>query len=406
MFQFDTIPPLSLYLHIPWCVRKCPYCDFNSHAADDALPEDRYVEAVLRDLEQELPLVWGRAVETVFIGGGTPSLFSPEAMDRLLSGIRARVTVPAFSEITMEANPGTFEQARFEEFRAMGINRLSVGVQSFSDDSLKRIGRIHDGAEARRAVEAARKAGFDNINLDLMFGLPGQDPAAAQRDVEKAIELEPEHISRYQLTIEPNTYFHTHTPPLPEEDHIWDMQEAGQALLAEHGYGQYEVSAYARDKRQCQHNLNYWRFGDYLGIGAGAHGKLTLPGEQRVLRRWKTRQPKAYMDQAGQPASVGERVLDPADAVIEFMMNALRLTEGFETRLFTEHTGLPIAVVRGPLAEAEERGLIEWSPVEIRPTERGMRYLNELLQLFMVDEKEIRQQLKPAGLKVVDLTGG
>ncbi len=406
MLAFDTVPPLSLYVHIPWCLQKCPYCDFNSHESDGALPEQAYVDALLRDLEAELPLIWGRPVETVFIGGGTPSLLSAEAMGRLLSGIRARVTVPALSEITLEANPGTFEQARFSAYRELGINRLSVGVQSLDDSALKRLGRVHGAAEARRAVTAAREAGFDSLNVDLMFALPGQDAEAAARDLREAIALEPDHLSYYQLTLEPNTYFHARPPgDLPADDAAWDMQAAGERMLADAGFAQYEVSAYARPKRRCLHNLNYWGFGDYVGIGAGAHGKLTFAGHGEVQRRWRPRQPAAYMQAAGDPEAIGTKDLGPGDLVIEFMLNALRLTEGFEASLFAERTGLPLHVLRRPLAQAEEQGLLERSPTHIRPTELGRRHLNALLQQFMLDDERLARDLRASRLNIVSLDG-
>lgn len=403
-FHFTSVPPLTLYIHVPWCVRKCPYCDFNSHHAPDAIPETDYVDALLRDLEPELPLIWGRRVEAVFIGGGTPSLFSPEAYARLFSGLRALLNLQPGIEITLEANPGTLEQGRFAEYRAAGINRLSIGVQSFNEAHLQSLGRIHGREEAIRAAEAAHAAGYDNFNLDLMFGLPGQDRQQALADVDQAVALEPSHISYYQLTLEPNTYFHSHPPQLPADERIWEMQQAGQARLAGHGYAQYEVSAYARDRYHCQHNLNYWRFGDYLGIGAGAHAKLTLPAEQRIQRRWRERQPKAYLQGAGGADIIRSQELTPADAVIEFMMNALRLTDGFELPLFTERTGLPQTVITTPLGRAEELGLIERSPLTVRPTTKGQQYLNELLQLFMLDEDQVRRKAQP--INIINLTQG
>ncbi|MEW5755041.1 MAG: radical SAM family heme chaperone HemW, partial [Pseudomonadota bacterium] len=326
MFNFTSLPPLSLYVHIPWCVRKCPYCDFNSHEGRQAIPEQRYIDALLLDLEQDLPRIWGRKVISIFIGGGTPSLFSPEAIDRLLSGIRARLALIPEAEITLEANPGTVEAGKFAEFRAAGINRLSIGIQSFSDYSLQQLGRIHGRKEALAAAEMAHEAGFDNFNLDLMFGLPGQTLKDAGDDVATAIALEPSHLSYYQLTLEPNTYFHAKPPTLPNEDLIWAIQEQGQTALAEAGFGQYEVSAYARgEARRCRHNLNYWQFGDYLGIGAGAHAKITEGARQSITRYWKLKQPEAYLEAANAVAfSGGEKELARKDVGIEFMMNALR----------------------------------------------------------------------------------
>jgi len=386
MFQFTTLPPLSLYIHLPWCVRKCPYCDFNSHAVKDGVPEADYVDALLRDLEQDLPRIWGRRVVSVFIGGGTPSLFSPEALDRLLSGLRARLSLQADAEITLEANPGTAEQERFREYRALGINRLSIGVQSFHDDALQVLGRIHGRSEAIRAAEMAHAAGFDNFNLDLMFALPNQAPAQAAEDVATAIDLEPAHISYYQLTLEPNTLFHARPPVLPDNDLAWQMQQAGQQRLAEAGYAQYEVSAYAKTRRRCAHNLNYWQFGDYLGLGAGAHGKITDAAQQSITRLAKQRQPQAYMDSAGTAQGIqSERVLTRKDVGLEFMMNALRLNDGFDTALFTAHTGQQLALIASPLRAAEQAGLLERTLKHIRPTDKGRRFLDDLLTLFVAD---------------------
>ena len=384
MFHFTALPPLSLYVHLPWCVRKCPYCDFNSHEARDAVPERAYIDALIADLEQELPSIWGRPIETVFFGGGTPSLFSPEGIDRLLSQLRALLNLSATAEITMEANPGTFEAGRFTAFRAAGVNRLSIGVQSLNDALLQRLGRIHGAREALAAAEHARAAGFEEINLDLMFGLPGQSLAEAVADIEQAIALQPTHISHYQLTIEPNTHF-AHAPPsLPDEDLTWEMQQRCQARLAEQGYLQYEVSAYARAGHRCRHNLNYWLFGDYLGIGAGAHGKLSSAQTQRIQRSAKLRHPRDYMAQATTAARIASsHNLTRREAGFEFMLNALRLTDGFPVALFAQHTGLPITVVEQPLRAAEERGLIEWDMHHIRPTELGRRFLNDLTALFL-----------------------
>ena len=384
MFHFTALPPLSLYVHLPWCVRKCPYCDFNSHEARDAVPERAYIDALIADLEQELPSIWGRPIETVFFGGGTPSLFSPEGIDRLLSQLRALLNLSATAEITMEANPGTFEAGRFTAFRAAGVNRLSIGVQSFNDALLQRLGRIHGAREALAAAEHARTAGFEEINLDLMFGLPVQSLAEALIDIEQAIALQPTHISHYQLTIEPNTHF-AHTPPsLPDEDLMWEMQQRCQTRLAEQGYLQYEVSAYARAGHRCRHNLNYWLFGDYLGIGAGAHGKLSSAQTQRIQRSAKLRHPRDYMAQATTAARIASsHSLTRREAGFEFMLNALRLTDGFPVALFAQHTGLPITVVEQPLRAAEERGLIEWDMHHIRPTELGRRFLNDLTALFL-----------------------
>ena len=384
MFQFNTLPPLSLYIHFPWCVRKCPYCDFNSHELKSALPELQYIDALLADLEQELPAVWGRPVNSIFMGGGTPSLYSPEAIDKLISGIRARLNFNNDIEITMEANPGTAEQGKFSEFHAAGINRLSIGIQSFNDDHLQKLGRIHDRNEAIKAAELAHDAGFDNFNLDLMFALPGQTIEQAIKDIHTAIALEPTHISHYQLTIEPNTLFH-HNPPMTPDDEIsWQMQEQCQALLADNDFKNYEVSAYAKQGKQCQHNLNYWQFGDYLGIGAGAHDKITHPHQQQIERKWKTRQPQKYLDDINNGNAIqGQRILSRSDASLEFMMNALRLTDGFDSTLFAQHSGLAINTIEKTLRLAEEKGWLDWQAHRIKPTEQGKQYLNDLMALFL-----------------------
>lgn len=393
MFNFTTLPPLSLYIHLPWCARKCPYCDFNSHEQRDALPERDYAQALLRDLEHDLPRIWGRRIVSIFIGGGTPSLFSPEAVNELLSGVRARVNLLPDAEITLEANPGSSEYAKFAEFRAAGVNRLSIGIQSFNDDHLRALGRIHGRREAIAAAEAAHYAGFDNFNLDLMYALPGQNTEQALADLNTAVALEPAHISHYQLTIEPNTFFHSHPPVLPDDDAAWTMQEHCQQRLAERGYQHYEISAYAQAGRRCKHNLNYWEFGDYLGIGAGAHGKITDAQQQSITRLWKIKQPRAYMDGVAAAKHVGgEQQLTPYDALLEFMMNALRLSEGFSLESFAAHTGLPLAWVEAPLRDAVARGLIEWSGSHVRPTPHGARLLNDLLQLFMMDDAAASQR--------------
>jgi len=381
MLNFTALPPLSLYVHIPWCVRKCPYCDFNSHAARAEIPEQQYVDALLRDLEQDLPRAWGRTVHSIFIGGGTPSLFSPEAIDRLLSGLRARLPLDQDIEITLEANPGTVELERFKGFRAAGVNRLSIGIQSFEPEKLLALGRIHGRDEALRAAGAARAAGFDNFNLDLMFGLPQQTVEQALADIRTAIGLGPTHLSVYQLTIEPNTLFHARPPVLPDDDSTWEMQSRLQAELATAGYRQYEISAYAKPGYECRHNLNYWKFGDYLGIGAGAHAKIT--GGGAIRRLWKVKQPNDYLRTAGTPAGIGgEDRLSREHIVTEFMMNALRITAGIPSRLFAERTGLPISVVARPLEQAENRGLITWDTESLCPTDAGFRYLNNLVELF------------------------
>jgi len=384
MLNFKSLPPLSLYVHIPWCVRKCPYCDFNSHAADDDVPASQYVDALMQDLEHDLYRIWGRRVQSIFIGGGTPSLFAPEIIDRLLSELRARLMISANAEITMEANPGTVDYARFLGFREAGINRLSVGVQSFHDQHLQHLGRVHNGADAIKAIEVAQGAGFDNINIDLMFGLAAQSIEQALQDIRTAVDLSPRHLSYYQLTIEPNTYFNRYPPVLPKDDLIWNMQLQSQQQLAEHGYEQYEVSAYAKAGSECIHNRNYWEFGDYLGIGAGAHSKITDMQQQKVFRFAKQKHPAAYMENSGQDSLIiTEQSLSQQDMGIEFMMNALRLTDGFQTVLFTERAGLPISVVEKPLKLAEQKHLIDWSLNSIAPTDRGKQYLNDLLELFL-----------------------
>lgn len=378
------LPSLSLYIHIPWCVRKCPYCDFNSHRAEGVLPELDYVAALLSDLDGELPGTGGRAIETIFIGGGTPSLMSAEAMALLLDGVRARADIAATAEITLEANPGTAECGRFLGFRQAGVNRLSLGIQSFEDDHLRRLGRIHGREEALRAVGMARAAGFDNLNLDLMFGLPGQTSTQAQADLRTAIALRPAHVSFYQLTLEPNTVFHKYPPTLPAEETTWEIQQACQTLLAEQGYRQYEVSAYARDGARCRHNLNYWQFGDYLGIGAGAHGKITDPDTGTVIRTVKIRHPRHYLEAMDEPARRGSRtVVPPGDLRFEFLMNALRLREGFAERLLTQRTGLPYRVLEPELSRCIDGGLLELCDGRIRCTPTGFNFLDTVLQRFL-----------------------
>ncbi|ALN17502.1 radical SAM family heme chaperone HemW [Ectopseudomonas mendocina] len=375
------LPPLALYIHIPWCVRKCPYCDFNSHAAGPTLPEEEYVDALLADLDIDLQHVHGRPLTSIFFGGGTPSLFSDRALGRLLEGVEQRVGFAPDIEITLEANPGTFEQAKFKGYRSLGINRLSIGVQSFQEAKLKALGRIHDGSEAVRAAGMARAAGFDNFNLDLMHGLPEQSIEDALFDLRTAISQGPTHLSWYQLTMEPNTVFWSQPPTLPEDDLLWDIQEAGQALLAAEGYAQYEVSAYARPGKQARHNLNYWTFGDFLGIGAGAHAKLSAPAG-RIQRTWKTRLPKDYLD----PAKVfqaGERVLEASELPFEYLMNVLRLTGGAPAELFSQRTGLPLQQLEQARREAERQGLLQADPTRLVATAKGQLFLNDLLQLFL-----------------------
>ena len=379
--QLFQLPPLALYIHIPWCVRKCPYCDFNSHAAGPELPEEAYVDALLADLDADLGHVHGRELTSIFFGGGTPSLFSARALGRLLEGVQRRVAFADDIEITLEANPGTFEQAKFRDYRSLGINRLSIGVQSFQADKLKALGRIHNGDEAIRAADMARAAGFDNFNLDLMHGLPGQSIEDALFDLRTAIAQNPTHLSWYQLTMEPNTVFWSQPPQLPEDDLLWDIQEAGQALLAAEGYAQYEVSAYARNERAARHNLNYWTFGDFLGIGAGAHAKLSAP-DGHIVRTWKTRLPKDYLDPA-KAFQAGERVLDAAELPFEFLMNALRLSDGVPAVLFEQRTGLPLNLLADARHTAEQRRLLASDPHRLVATREGQLFLNDLLQHFL-----------------------
>ena len=381
MFNFTTQLPLSLYIHIPWCVRKCPYCDFNSHQIRNELPEKDYIAALFADLEQDLPKVWGRSVRSIFIGGGTPSLFSPDAIDELLSGIRARLPLIANAEITLEANPGTVDSTRFVGFRQAGINRLSIGIQSFNDNALIKLGRIHGRSEAITAIEAAKLAGFNSINLDLMFALPAQSLEFALKDLETAVSYHPDHISWYQLTIEQNTLFYHQKPVhLPNDDLQWRMQTAGQLYLAEQGYQQYEISAYAKPRQQCQHNLNYWKFGDYLGIGAGAHAKIT--DATGITRLTKSRHPYNYI-QNSQANISNITKLTPEETSLEFMINALRLLEGFTEQDFIENTGLNIARIKNTLEQAYTKGLLIKQNKRIYPTETGVRFLDDLLSLFV-----------------------
>ncbi|MCG7916834.1 MAG: radical SAM family heme chaperone HemW [Candidatus Thiodiazotropha taylori] len=375
-------PPLSLYIHIPWCVRKCPYCDFNSHAVKQGLPEQAYVDALLNDLSLDSKLIDGRQLSSIFIGGGTPSLFSSTAVARLLEGIERRFAFAESMEITLEANPGAVEAGSFAGYRQAGVNRLSLGFQSLQTSMLQALGRIHSPQEARDAFAQARKAGFDNINIDLMFGLPEQTLAMAEVDLATAIELDCEHLSYYQLTLEPNTPFHHAPPAVPDDEQLWQMQQQGMERLANAGYSHYEVSAYARQGRECRHNINYWRFGDYLGIGAGAHAKLSL-ADGRVKRFWKQRHPDAYL--AADKTSdfiQGERLLAEEDLVVEFMMNALRLLEGVELNLFESHTGVAPEKIETALQQAVARELLQ--PVEQRlcPSPLGQRFLNDLISLF------------------------
>lgn len=380
--RLAALPPLALYVHFPWCVRKCPYCDFNSHEAQSgAFPETAYLDALRADLEQALPLVWGRKIHTVFIGGGTPSLLSAAGLDRLLSDVRALLPLNADAEITLEANPGTFEAAKFAQFRASGVNRLSIGIQSFNDAHLKALGRIHDSASARAAVDIAAQT-FDNFNLDLMYALPRQTLAECQADIETALAYAPPHLSLYHLTLEPNTLFAKFPPPLPDDDSSADMQDWLLARTAEAGYGRYEVSAYARDGHRSRHNLNYWQFGDYLGIGAGAHSKLSFPN--RILRQMRYKHPATYIERALAGNAVQEeREVGPDDLPFEFMLNTLRLVDGFAVPEFAERTGMQLGTIEPMLNAAEQRGLITRDHTRIAPTARGLNFLNDLQELFL-----------------------
>ncbi|MDE1892890.1 MAG: radical SAM family heme chaperone HemW [Xanthomonadaceae bacterium] len=382
-------PPLSLYIHMPWCVKKCPYCDFNSHGLrDEPPPYAAYVEHLLADLDADrrdfAAALAGRPILSIFFGGGTPSLFSPELIARLLDGVRERLPLADGAEITLETNPGTVEHGRFDGYLAAGVNRISFGVQSFDDGSLKRLGRIHSAGEAEAAVKSAQDAGYRNINLDLMYALPQQTLAGALADVERAVALRPSHISHYQLTLEPNTAFAANPPPLPDDDHAWAMQEACEARLAHAGYGQYEISAYAQPGYRCAHNLNYWRFGDYLGIGAGAHGKLSDPHSGDIRRRWKTRLPRRYQDAAGSPARIGgDQLVSAGELPFEYMLNALRLVDGVPSSDFAERTGLPTERIDAAVDAARARGWLERDPARLHTTALGQRFLNDVIASFL-----------------------
>ena len=382
LLQLSTLPPLSLYVHLPWCLKKCPYCDFNSHEMRaPEMPEQRYLDAVMADLEAALPLIWGRPVHSIFIGGGTPSLFSPESIDQLLSGMRARVPLEPNCEITLEANPGTFEKDRFRAFRSAGVNRLSVGVQSFNDNYLKTLGRVHDRAQAIAAVEEAAQA-FDTFNLDIMYALPGQGLADLEEDMATALTLAPQHISIYQLTIEPNTYFAKYPPAIPEDDTAYEMLDLITDMTGAAGLHRYEVSAYAAQGHRCIHNLNYWQFGDYLGLGAGAHSKLSFA--HRVVRQVRFREPRLYMDNAlAGHCLAQEEEVSRAELPFEFMLNALRLKDGFGLKQFYERTGLAYSAIEKAMEEAQRKGLIERDLARVKPSMRGFDFLNDLQALFL-----------------------
>jgi putative oxygen-independent coproporphyrinogen III oxidase len=407
LLQLPSLPPLSLYIHLPWCIKKCPYCDFNSHESKNgqlsADTEQRYINALMADLEGALPLIWGRTVHSIFIGGGTPSLFSPQAIDQLLAGVRARLRLEADCEITLEANPGTFEKDRFKAFRAAGVNRLSIGVQSFNDEHLKALGRVHNSDQAQAAIAEAA-LNFEAFNLDIMYALPGQTVAQCEQDIKKALNFNPPHISIYHLTIEPNTYFAKFPPVVPEDDTAYDMLDKIIELTAQHGMARYEVSAFAKQGFQCWHNTNYWQFGDYLGIGAGAHSKLSFA--HRIVRQVRARDPQLYMDKAlgagvgvglGGTLTTSGAIAGPEGAVVqntevpradlpfEYMLNATRLTSGFKLQDFCDRTGLAITAIQKGLIQAEEKGLIERDFATVKPTARGMDFLSDLQSLFLAD---------------------
>jgi len=381
----STLPPLSLYIHLPWCVQKCPYCDFNSHALRDNLPEELYINALIDEVAGHLPLINARSISSIFFGGGTPSLFSGKAIGRLLDSIKQQAKLAKDAEITLEANPGTIDMQHFAAFRAAGINRLSLGIQSFQNEQLKKLGRIHDSQSAARAIGLAKSEGFDNFNLDIMYGLPQQKLEEALADIHSALEHRPTHFSWYQLTLEPNTLFYQQPPTLPEDEALWEIQEQGQALIKDHGFDQYEVSAYSHGlERQCRHNLNYWQFGDYLGIGAGAHSKLSRLDDHKQLivsRFSQVKHPKDYLNP--EKRRCAPQILLPDDLIFEFMLNGLRLTDGISVELFEQRTGLPHSAIAEKLQEARKLGLIDCKNQQIKPTERGKHLLNDLISLFL-----------------------
>ena len=382
--SLSILPPLSIYIHIPWCIRKCPYCDFNSHESKTAIPEQQYIDCLISDLDYTLPKIWGRRVYSVFFGGGTPSLFSARGIDTILAAVRARVTLDSEAEITLEANPGTFEAEKFRGFRDAGVNRLSIGIQSFNAAHLKALGRVHNDDEARRAVDIAQHD-FDNINLDMMFALPTQTLAECEKDIDVALSFNTNHLSIYHLTLEPNTLFHRFPPPLPDDDIAADMQDMIEAKLSAAGLDHYETSAYAKPGKRSKHNMNYWQFGDYIGFGAGAHGKISYPDPARgITREARFKQPKNYMEKAALGLSnEEEKIVSVAELPFEFMLNALRINEGFANSLFVERTGLPISAISRELAKATALGLIERDHLHVKPTAKGRLFLNDLLELFL-----------------------
>ena len=376
-----SLPPLSLYVHIPWCVKKCPYCDFNSHTANNQLPEEEYLQALIQDLELELPYVQGRKLNSIFFGGGTPSLFSAKTIGRTIQAAQRRIGLKENIEITLEANPGTFEQEKFSGYRSVGVNRLSIGIQSFNNKQLESLGRIHSSEQAIKAIETARKADFENINLDLMHGLPGHDISDAMADLQQAIDLNPNHISWYQLTVEPNTVFYNKPPTLPKDIILESIQEEGLKLLAENGYQQYEVSAYCKKGNKSAHNMNYWEFGDYLGIGAGAHGKVTLVDEGRIIRTAKTRKPEDYLARENS-YTASSHTIPKEELPLEFMMNAMRLNNGIPKQFFSERTGIPLEDIQLTLDKLKKLKLMEHNISSLSPTEKGHKFLNNLLEVF------------------------
>jgi putative oxygen-independent coproporphyrinogen III oxidase len=382
--SLSILPPLSIYIHIPWCIRKCPYCDFNSHESKTDIPEQQYIDCLISDLDYTLPKIWGRRVYSIFFGGGTPSLFSAKGIDAILAAVRARVTLDSEAEITLEANPGTFEAEKFCGFREAGVNRLSIGIQSFNAAHLQALGRVHNDDEAKRAINIAQK-NFDNINLDVMFALPNQTLAECEADIETALSFDTHHLSIYHLTLEPNTLFHRFPPPLPNDELAADMQDMIEAKLGTANFDHYETSAYAKNGKRSKHNMNYWQFGDYVGIGAGAHGKISYPDPARgITREARFKQPKTYMEQAALGLSnQEEKIVSVAELPFEFMLNALRLTEGFANTLFVERTGLPISTISRELEKATSLGLIERDHLQVKPTAKGRLFLNDLLELFL-----------------------